>query len=63
MIRCGWEQIEIKATGAICPVPGCETLTIAYRTASNGATAQDDEPCEFICNQCGFEFTASGNGI
>jgi hypothetical protein len=63
MIHHGWKQADVKATGAICPVPGCGTLTIAYRCANSDLRAQQEEPCEFICDQCGFEFIASGRDL
>jgi predicted RNA-binding Zn-ribbon protein involved in translation (DUF1610 family) len=63
MIYSGWKQIEVKATGAICPVPGCGALTIAYRSADSGMRSLPEEPCHFVCDQCGFEFLASGRDL
>ncbi len=60
-----WKRIDVRASGAVCPVPGCGSLVIAYRPADsiNEITRRIGAPCEFICDQCGHEFTASGNDL
>jgi len=60
-----WKQIEMRASGAVCPVPGCRSLVIAYQPADsiNEITRRSGAPCDFICDQCGYEFTASGDEL
>ncbi len=60
-----WKQIDVRASGAVCPVPGCGSLVIAYRSTDSisEVTRQSGDPCEFVCDQCGFEFTASGRDL
>jgi hypothetical protein len=60
-----WKQAEVRACGAVCPVPGCGALVIAYRPADsiNELLWRNGAPCEFVCDQCGLEFTASGNDL
>jgi hypothetical protein len=60
-----WKQMDVRASGAVCPVPGCGTLVITYRAADslNEIMWRTGAPCEFVCDQCGFEFTASGNDL
>ena len=48
---------DVVAAGAICPMPDCAALTLAYRSADDAGYG-DAGPWEFICPRCGFEFTA-----
>ncbi len=57
----GWKpQAGITAAGAICPVPGCGTLVVAYGLAESiyEVTRRRRPSREFICSGCGAEFTA-----
>ncbi len=60
-----YEWAEIRANGAICPIPSCGAVVVTYRVADSL-----DEPgsryngsCEFTCPECGFEFVASGSDL
>ena len=47
---------ETTAAGAICPMPDCGALVVAYRLART--PRRRGANCEFICSRCGFEFVA-----
>jgi len=53
-----WEESDDVAAGAICPVPDCGALTVAYRSADNPHRV-DAEPWQFTCPRCEIDFTAS----
>lgn len=50
------EQVDIRAAGAICPMPDCGALVVTYHPvrAARRRTAR----WEFICPRCGSEFMA-----
>ncbi len=52
-----WEDCDGElAAAAICPMPDCGALAVAYHpTQSFGG--QDAEPWEFKCPRCGIEFS------
>jgi len=51
-----WEKRDDRvAAGAICPMPDCGALVIAFRAAF--VVGRDHiEPWEFACGRCGIEF-------
>ena len=49
------EREEEVAAGAICPMPDCGVLVIAFR-ASSVARIGHREPWELACGRCGIEF-------
>jgi hypothetical protein len=56
-----WRQTaEITASGTICPVPGCGALVVTYGTVDSiyGVTRRAREHWEFVCSECGAEFSA-----
>ena len=59
------DEPEIRANGAVCPMPGCGAVVVAYQAADsvNDLTARYGGGCEFTCPQCGFEFTATVNDL
>jgi hypothetical protein len=49
------ERDDEVAAGAICPMPECGALVVAFRVTS--VTSHDHfEPWEFVCGRCGIEF-------
>ncbi len=56
-----WEQGEYAVVaGAVCPIPGCNALVVVYRSPI-GAGNEPSEPWQFMCPQCGAEFTLLQN--
>jgi predicted RNA-binding Zn-ribbon protein involved in translation (DUF1610 family) len=55
------EQVDIRASGTICPVPNCGALVVAYRAARK--TRRASVNWDFVCPSCGFEFTAFENDL
>jgi len=58
------ERVELRAAGAICPMPECGALVVNYEPVNSlnvmvGAAA----PRTFICPQCGSEFSTSQEGL
>jgi hypothetical protein len=52
-----WEELDDEvAAGAICRMPDCGALTVAYG-ATDGVGRDHSEPWEFTCPRCGIEFT------
>ena len=53
-------DVEVRAAGAICPMPNCGALAISYEAADSlnvyrrAVTANWD----FVCSECGIEFMA-----
>ena len=58
MLREWKEEVEIRAFGAICPMPGCESLVITYEPADSLNEVAGGGTREFICPECGIEFVA-----
>jgi len=57
-----WKQeVDLRAAGALCPMSGCGALVISYEPADSLNEARRDGPArqEFVCSECGTEFTAS----
>jgi hypothetical protein len=58
---CEWkEEVDLRAFGATCPMPGCGSLVITYEPEDslNGAVHPAGATWEFVCPDCGSEFTA-----
>ena len=52
-----WENHDGEvAAGAICPLPDCGALTVAYRS-TDGVDRDHSEPREFTCPRCWIDFT------
>jgi hypothetical protein len=49
------EHDDVVAAGAICPMPDCGALVVAY-TPPDRAGRDNAEPWEFVCGHCGTEF-------
>jgi hypothetical protein len=51
----GGERDDEAAAGAICPMPDCRALVVAFRGTS---IVNHDHigPWEFACGRCGIEF-------
>ena len=50
-----WAERDEVAAGAICPIPDCGSLAIAYRS-TDGLERDHSEPQEFTCLRCGSDF-------
>jgi hypothetical protein len=51
-----WKELDDEGTaGAICPMPDCGALAVAYG-ATDGVGREDAEPWRFTCPRCGIEF-------
>jgi hypothetical protein len=56
------ERDDEVAAGAICPMPECGALVVAFRATS--IVSQDHiEPWEFACGRCGIEFVVPENEL
>lgn len=56
-----WKQdVEIRAAGATCPMPGCGALAISYEAADslNAYRRAVTANWDFVCSECGTEFVA-----
>ena len=56
-----WKQeVDIRAAGATCPMPGCGALVISYEAADslNGYRRDFTATWDFVCSECGTEFAA-----
>jgi hypothetical protein len=53
-------EAELRAHGATCPMPGCGVLVVSYEmpTSANEALRPASSTWEFVCADCGAEFTA-----
>jgi hypothetical protein len=61
-----WEDQEsMVAAGAVCPMPNCGALVIAYHSAEsiNSITRRRAPVWEFTCPACGFEFMESADEL
>jgi hypothetical protein len=54
------EDVDIRAAGATCPMPGCGALAISYEAADslNAYCRTSGGSWDFICSECGTEFMA-----
>jgi len=64
MLREWKQEVDLRATGAICPMPKCGALVVTYepadsRNAITGAAATR----EFVCSECGNEFSATQDDL
>ena len=58
-----WEELDDElAAGAICPMPDCGALVIAFR-ATHVVRRDLIQPWEFACLRCGAEFGVSKNDL
>jgi hypothetical protein len=59
-VRDSREEAELRAHGATCPMPGCGALVVSYEmpTGANEVLRPVSSTWEFVCPQCGAEFTA-----
>ena len=60
-----WKQeVDLRATGATCPMPKCAALVITYEPAESlNAITGAAAPGEFVCSECGCEFSATPNDL
>jgi hypothetical protein len=53
------EEVDMRAAGTTCPMPGCGALAISFEPADSldeaRAFATD---WDFVCSECGSEFTS-----
>ena len=54
------EDVNLRAFGTTCPMPGCGALAVTYESEKPldqifGSAGAD---FEFVCSECGAEFTA-----
>jgi hypothetical protein len=61
MLREWGEEVGLRAFGATCPMPGCGALVVTYEPADslNEMTKLRGAAWEFVCADCGAEFTVS----
>lgn len=54
------EDVDIRAAGATCPMPGCGALAISYEAADSLNEYQRTPAANwnFVCSECGTEFMA-----
>lgn len=52
------EEVDLRAFGAVCPMPGCESLVITYEAPNSLNEIACGGNREFICPECGVEFVA-----
>jgi hypothetical protein len=59
-MRDGWDELERElAAGAICPISGCDGISISFREAR----VRNSEPWEFKCPRCGVDFLCSEDQV
>lgn len=46
-----WDEFDVIAAAATCPMPDCGGLVVAFRPMDC-----DAEPWEFTCPRCGIDF-------
>jgi hypothetical protein len=53
-------EVDLRAAGATCPMPGCGALAISYQPANsvNENRRASTVNWDFVCSECGTEFTA-----
>jgi hypothetical protein len=54
------EDVDIRAAGTTCPMPGCGALAISYEAADSLNDYQRTRTAnwDFVCSECGTEFMA-----
>lgn len=54
------EDVDLRAAGATCPMPGCGALAISYEAADSLSEYQHTCTANwnFVCSECGTEFMA-----
>ena len=58
-----WEELgDEVAAGAICPMPECGALVLAFR-AAHVVRPDRIQPWEFACGRCGTEFGVPDNEL
>jgi hypothetical protein len=58
-----WKELDDEvAGGAICPMPECGALVIAFR-ATYPVRPDHIQPWEFACLRCGAEFDVPENDL
>ena len=58
-----WEEVDDEvAAGALCPMPECGVLVIAFR-ATSVVRSDRIQPLEFACLRCGAEFDVPENDL
>jgi hypothetical protein len=60
VLRQWGEEMELRAFGAVCPMPRCGALVVAYEAGDSvkEVTKSSNSTWEFVCAECGAEFTA-----
>jgi hypothetical protein len=60
----GWrEEVDLRAFGATCPMPHCGAVAITYEASDSVRQIIDADSWEFVCAECGTEFTANRSGL
>ncbi|HTZ98595.1 MAG TPA: hypothetical protein VMB18_19485 [Terriglobales bacterium] len=59
------EDVDIRAAGATCPMPGCGALAISYEAADSLIEYRRafTSTWDFVCSECGAEFMAPENDL
>lgn len=55
-----WSELgDLVAFGAVCPMPRCGALVVTYEPADSvRAVTKSTSTWNFVCAECGAEFTA-----
>ena len=58
-------EVDLKATGAICPMAGCGALVISYEPEEslNEMRRNGNASWDFVCSECGSEFSAPAGDL
>ena len=58
-------EVDLRATGAICPMGECGALVISYDASDSLNEFQNKcgSDREFVCSECGTEFTAPADDL
>jgi len=59
-VRAWKEEVDLRAFGATCPMPNCGALVVTYESPDSlhAVTRSEGASWEFVCSECGAEFTA-----
>jgi len=65
MLRDWKEEVDLRAAGAICPMPNCGALVISYEPGDGGNEVQRKSAAnwDFVCSECGTEFSAPAGDL